>query len=173
MIPGLCNRANWSIAITLVTVATAGAGRTVSAQAPRSERGSPCIPNAFAKVMLLDERSLRRQQRMEVGVDAAEGSTITLFRDGSSIRIVRLLDLGETGRSEKSAFVVDSMHFLVWVVEQRYQRAIEARRPPVVESSSQSVFLVCGGEPEAGSDDDAKDIISRVQKALRGAAEKE
>lgn len=131
----------WSVSLTLTAVAFAA--RSASAQSSRGARGSLCSPSAFAKVMAVDERSLRHQQQIEVDVGAAEGSTITLRRDGSSIRIVRLLDLGETGRSEKSVFVADSLHFLVWVVEQRYERAIEGRRPPTVSSTAQSVFLVC------------------------------
>lgn len=164
-------RARGILTLTLVSIPVVA--QLASAQAVRSSGRAQCTPSAFAKLMGLDEKTLRHHETREVGGEAAEGSTLTVLRDDSAVRIVRLLDLGETGRSQKTAFVLDSHHYLVWVVEQRYERAIEGRRRPVASSSANSVFLVCDGVPQAGAGDDAEDITARIRGALGVGREKE
>lgn len=123
-----------------------------------------CSAQAYGQALAIDERSLTAQS-IDLSGRSAEGSTLTVWRLESTPRLLRVSDLGETGRATTSVYLVDSLTFVVWRTEQRYSQSIGVDPQPRIASSETSVRFVCGGSWYGGADVDTSDALDLVRAA--------
>lgn len=113
-----------------------------------------------------------RHTRKELSPQVSEGSSILILSDRQRPRILKFTDYGESGRSEKKVFLLDSLNFMVWRTELLYDRSVSAQRSPAVASARFNVYVVCAGTPVADPDGEASDVLARVAAALRRPVQK-
>lgn len=130
------------------------------------EQVEACSAAAYGRALSVDERSLTSRS-VELTGRSAEGSTLTVLRHESTPRLLRISDLGETGRAITTIYLVDSLTFVAWRTEHRYSRSIGADPQARIARSETSVRFACRGSWYGGEGIDTSDAADLVRMAYR------
>lgn len=155
----------------LGSVAAVSLGAVLLARAApatvEQERREACSAQDYGQALAIDESSLTAQS-IDLSGRSAEGSTLTDWRHENTPRLLRVSDLGETGRATTAVYIVDSLTFVVWRTEHHYSRSIGVDPQARIVSSETAVRFVCGGSWYGGAGVDTSDALDLVRAAYRG-----
>lgn len=102
----------------------------------------------------------------ELSPQSTEGSAISVLSDGSGTRVVRIIDYGETGRTETAAYLLDSLSMVIWRSEISYDSAISAQRVVQVSDRNDELYLLCDGRLQGADSVAVRESVRRVMSAI-------
>ncbi len=130
--------------------------------------GERCDARSLGSALMIQESALKKEVR-DVESESAEGGVLTTWSDSSGPRLVRRTDFGETGRSETSIYLVDSLTFVALRSEYVYSLPLSQSPEGRVASARTSIRVFCGGVPMGDTGIDSATAMVTVRRALRGS----
>jgi hypothetical protein len=141
--------------------ATSRSGSQPAVQAVRS-----CDPASFGRVLSLREAQLRRVRREGLSPEGGEGNTIEVYYEGSRPRIVKIVDLGETGRAESKFFLADTSNFVLWRSVHEYRNPISPQQSAQIARTTRTASFYCGGRSLDAADSVGAAAADRLRAVL-------
>lgn len=164
---GIARIARYPILMVLAFACAVAANPLLAQGDQRVSITTSCTAARFGHLMSIDLRKLRAVRHAETPGQPTEGSEITVFRDGKTVRAIRFEDFGETGKVVTTVYLQDDASFLAWREDVTYRVPLYVSPAGEVLRIVRDVILACGLESPEHPSSDRSDLVIRVTQVLR------